>query len=141
MTFGQPNAQPSAQPMFAQPAAGTGDSISWEENKGALLMIKPTGTEETTTEYGETTVVVADIVVLDGPNEGTKYEQNWIFPKVLQSQTKKYINTGQIALGRLGQGEKKPGKSAPWMLQDFTPQDAELAQAYINKNSNDLPSY
>ena len=137
-SFGQPNTNAPAGSMFAQPASSAGFDLG--ANEGALLMITPTGLkEDIPTAYGTANAVEADVVVLDGPNSGEKIDGALLFPKVLQSQLKKYIGTGQIALGRLGKGVAKPGQSAPWTLQDFTPQDAQLAQDWINKNTTDNP--
>ncbi|KQB83887.1 hypothetical protein [Corynebacterium oculi] len=66
------------------------------------------------------------------PTPGRKSEDTLIFQKVLQGQLKRYIGSGQVCLGRLGKGEAKPGQSAPWMLGDFTEQDAQVAQRYLN---------
>lgn len=138
-TFGQPNSTtPSGVPQFAQPASSTGFDLN--ENEGALLMIKPIELkEDITTTYGTSSAVEANIVVLDGPNVGERIDDALLFPKVLQGQLKKYIGTGQVALGRLGKGQAKPGQSAPWMLQDYTEQDAALAQDWFAKNTSDAP--
>lgn len=138
-TFGQPNATTGSTPQFVQPASSAG--LDLNANEGALLMLTPTGAQDAVnTAYGTTSAVEADVVILDGPNQGEQIEGALIFPKVLQSQLKKYIGTGQIALGRLGKGQAKPGQSAPWMLQDFTEGDAKLAQDFLNRNANDLPA-
>lgn len=140
-SFGQPSTNTTgAAPTFAQPASSTGFDLT--ANEGALLMITPSALkEDISTAYGTANAVEATVVVLDGPNAGEKIEDALLFPKVLQGQLKKYVGTGQIALGRLGKGQAKPGQSQPWMLQDFTPEDAQVAQNYLNQNTNDLPSY
>lgn len=138
-TFGQPSTSQNGAPMFAQPASSTG--LDLQANEGALLMITPTNFEEgISTAYGTTDAVEANVVILDGPNAGEKLDGALIFPKVLQGQLKRYIGTGQIALGRLGKGQAKPGQSAPWKLEDYTQQDAQTAQQYLNQNANDLPA-
>lgn len=138
-TFGQPNAQQAGGGMqFAQPASSTGFDL--KENEGALLMITPTDfKEDISTSYGTSSAVEATVVVLDGPNAGDKIDDALLFPKVLQGQLKKYIGTGQVALGRLGKGVAKPGQSAPWMLQNYTQEDVQVAQNWITQNTSDSP--
>lgn len=137
-TFGQPTTPGAANSMFSQPSAG-GDLFSPAEHEGELLLIEPTSFEQgITTQMGTSDAVKANIIVLDGPNAGSTFDDALIFPKVLQSQTKPKIGGGYV-LGRLGKGEAKPGKSAPWMLHSFTDQDAQVAQNWINSNKSDLP--
>lgn len=134
-TFGQPNSQETAAaPMFAQPASTTG--LDLNANEGALLMFKPTGIKEgISTTFGTSDAVETNVVILDGPNAGEKLNDVLIFPKVLQSQLKKHIDTGMIVLGRLGKGVAKQGQSAPWTLSDSTPDDQQAAQSWINQNA------
>lgn len=136
--FGQPAAQGNANSMFSQPSAG-GDMFSPAEHEGELLLIEPLSFEQgITTQMGTSDAVKANVIVLDGPTAGATFDDALIFPKVLQSQTKPKIGGGYV-LGRLGKGEAKPGKSAPWMLHPFNEQDAQTAQNWINSNKSDLP--
>ena len=118
---------------FADPSTATG--ITWEDFKGSLLLIKPheqvIGVK---TSYGEANAVRADVIVLDGDKEGEEYLDTLIFPKVLQSQVKPRI--GQMVLGRLGQGHKKPGQSPPWTLAPATDADKRVGTAYLEKNED-----
>ena len=119
--------------LFDAPASSTG--ISWEDLNGRLLLITPHAQEDDIkTDYGVTKAVRADIVVLDGPGAPEEYADTLIFPKVLQGQVRKNIGTGRMNLGRLGQGNKKPGQSPPWMLGDPTDADKSLARDYLEKN-------
>lgn len=135
---GQPanstQSSPAGAPMFAQPASG--DNFDLKANEGALLLIKPTGfTEGINTSYGQADAVQATVGVVDGQNAGEVVADALIFPKVLQGQLKKYINS-QLVIGRLGKGQAKPGQSAPWILQPFTDQDAQAAQAFYNEHTD-----
>lgn len=118
---------------FAAPSSATG--VKWEDFKGALLVIEPHKLEEgVLTSLGAKDAVRADVHVLDGPNAGDTYADTLIFPRVLIGQTRASI--GKKVLGRLGQGNAKPGQNAPWMLSEATPQDQAAAQAWLAQRSN-----
>ena len=52
-------------------------------------------------------------------------------PKVLAVQLRPRI--GQKVLGRLGQGQAKPGQDAPWVLAEATESDVDVALAFLAK--------
>lgn len=123
--------------MFAAPSAPSG-GIDFKDYNGALLLIDVLGVEDHVptvhTKPGEKSPAVrANVVVLDGPQAGTKYDDTLIFPKILQSQTKTHV--GEKVLGRLGQGTAKPGQSAPWQLAEASAEDVAKAQAWVTQNS------
>lgn len=102
------------------------DGITWADNNGALLIIQPTAIETgIQTSYGSADAVRANVWILDGPNAGETHDDTLVFPKLLQSQLKSRIN--QVVLGRLGQGQGKPGQSAPWLLNEPSQQDVQSA--------------
>lgn len=116
---------------FAAPAAAS-DGVKWEELNGSLLIIKPTAAETgIKTSYGESEAVRADVYAIDGPQAGSEHADTLVFPKILQSQLKPRI--GQVVIGRLGQGNAKPGQSAPWILQDATDADIQTGVAAWEK--------
>jgi hypothetical protein len=118
--------------MFDGPSSSTG--IKWEDINGRLLLITPHSVEVgIKTSFGDTDAVRADVTVLDGPDAPTDYRDTLIFPKVLQGQVRSNAGTGRMNLGRLGQGNKKPGQSAPWMLGDPTDADKQVARAHLAK--------
>ncbi|MFC5996928.1 hypothetical protein ACFQE5_22210 [Pseudonocardia hispaniensis] len=120
--------------LFDGPGSSSG--ISWEEINGRLLLITPHSVETgIKTSYGDTDAVRADVVVLDGPDAPDEYADTLIFPRVLQGQVRKNAGTGRMNLGRLGQGNKKPGQSPPWMLGDPTDADKAIARNYLAQNS------
>lgn len=120
--------------MFDGP--GSTSALNYEDAKGRLLLITPHKLETgIKTEYGENDAVRADVVILDGPDAPEECNDILIFPKVLQGQLRKNVGTGRMNLGRLGQGEKQPGKSAPWMLGDPTDDDKKVARDYLAKNA------
>jgi hypothetical protein len=118
--------------MFATPAA-PGAGIKWESVKGSLLLIDVKGFQAgIQTAYGTSDAVEADIHVIDGNGKGESYEQTLIFPKLLISQTKSAV--GQRVLGRLGQGQAKSGQSAPWLLEEASAADVQLAEQWVKNN-------
>lgn len=117
---------------FSGPSSSTG--IQWEDFKGALLIFKVHALESgIKTVHGEAQAVRADVIVLDGAHAGEKYEDTLVFPKVLISQIK--TKTGGMVLGRLGQGQKKPGQSAPWTISEPTPDDVKVGMKWLEANT------
>jgi len=113
---------------FATP--GTASGVQWEDLKGALLLIEP-HTVETgiQTTFGEKDAIRADVAVLDGPSKGEQHPDTLVFPGVLISQLKTRL--GQKVLGRLGQGQGKPGQKPPWILTEATDADKQIGLAYL----------
>lgn len=119
--------------MFEQPTA-PGGGIQWTDHKGALLLIEPTSFEsQVNTAFGAADAVKANVYVIDGAGAGDSYAETMIFPKLLVSQTKQMI--GKKVLGRLGQGQGKPGQSAPWLLNEASPEDIAKAEAWVQQNA------
>lgn len=117
---------------FGAPASAEG--IKWEDLKGALLLVKPKAFEAAiNTVHGASPAIAGDVIVLDGELADTVFGDTLIFPKVLISQVKPRI--GGMVLGRLGQGQKKPGQSAPWVLSEAVDADKVIARAYIAKTT------
>lgn len=116
---------------FAAPASASG--IDWKELLGSLLLVEPTGVKSgIPTVHGESDAVEATIAVLDGPKSGTVYDSALVFPRVLQSQLSSKV--GQKVLGRLTQGQARPGQSAPWLLAEATEQDVQTGMAYLQRS-------
>ena len=116
---------------FAAPAPAAG-GVTWETLNGSLLIIEPNGVEEDIqTVHGPATAVRATVHVVDGTTAGEVHADTLVFPKVLIGQLRSKI--GQRVLGRLGQGNKKPGQSAPWVLQEATPADIQAGTEYLTR--------
>lgn len=49
-------------------------------------------------------------------------------------------NEPGVVVGRLGQGLAKPGRSAPWVLDDPTDDDLAAAEAFLEQYATVLPS-
>lgn len=119
--------------MFAQPSAPSG-GITWADHNGALLLIEVKSFEPgVQTSFGVNDAVKADVTVIDGPGAGENYIDTLIFPKLLVAQTKSQL--GQKVLGRLGQGQGKPGQSAPWLLNEAAAEDIAKAEAWVQQNA------
>lgn len=122
---------------FAAPAP-PGEGIKWQDFNGALLLIEPKSAGEVIqTSYGESEAVRADVAVLDGPHAGATIADTLVFPKILQGQLKSQI--GAKVLGRLGQGQAKPGQSPPWMLSEATPEDKQVGMQWLSQNATAQP--
>lgn len=120
-----------SDPQFNQPGAASGDKLELDKYIGRLLLIYPKEVKVgvSTSGFGLKDPLVADIVVLE---TGEELHDAFIFPGVLIGQLKGYIGNPNPALGRLTKGVPKAGQAAPWMLDDFTPQDAALASQWVN---------
>lgn len=119
---------------FADPANPV--SIDFNDIHGALLLIEVVGHEDdVVTSLSvpgvKNPAIRANVTVLDGPRGGFVYEDALIFPKALQGQLRARI--GKLVLGRLGQGDKQPGKNAPWRLETATDADRQTAQRWVNQ--------
>ena len=116
---------------FSNPAEPTGgDKLPLGELLGSLLLVTVHElVKDIDTEYGKTDAIRADIAALDGDNKGTVYADTLVFPRVMRSQLNGSI--GGMVLGRLEQGDKKPGKNPPWRLADPTEADREIGRKYL----------
>ena len=120
--------------MFNDPAQS--DILPLDDLLGCLLLF--TVYEETdpiNTVHGQQTAIRADVVCLDGPKQGELFENSLIFPRILKTQLRRSAG-GMMVLGRLGQGQKKPGQSPPWSLAASTEQDKQVAQRYVDSHGH-----
>lgn len=116
--------------MFNQPTQGSNFRVA--DHVGSLLLIYPREMREgISTSYGTADAIAADIHVLDGPDAPEVHENTLLFQKALIGSLRSAIG-GEPVLARLGQGVAKPGQSAPYVLQQFSEQDAAVATAYVN---------
>lgn len=120
---------------FASPSAPSG-GITWADHLGHLLLIEPESFESGfKTSFGDADVVKATISDIDS---GDVYDDGLIFPKLLVSQTKSQI--GAKVLGRLGQGQAKPGQSAPWILEPASEEDIATAEKWLTEKKPTVTS-
>jgi hypothetical protein len=73
------------------------------------------------------------VAILDGAHKGETFPDALIYPKGLQSQTRPLV--GQKVLGRVTQGNAKPGQAPPWLLATATAEDVKVAEAYVANGS------
>ena len=109
---------------FSAPSSST-ESVKVADLAGALLIIEPieykVGIQ---TVHGETDAIEVNLVDLDN---GKTYNNVLFFNVALKNALKAKV--GQKVLARIGQGVAKPGKSAPWILNDATGDAAAVAKA------------
>lgn len=116
----------------APSAPGTGDKLDLKALNGALLYVTVAEhVRDIETSFGPANAIRASVAVLDGEHKGEVHDDVLIFPRVLQSQLAAAVGAADPAVvGRLGQGTAKPGKSAPWLLAEPTPDDLATAAKY-----------
>lgn len=113
---------------YADPSTPSG--VDLKALNGSLLLIEALEHEKAiTTVHGDTDAIRCNIAVLDGDDKGEVYSDVLVFPRRLVSQLKHHVK-GDKVLGRLGQGEAKPGMSAPWVLNSATDADRKTAEKY-----------
>lgn len=115
-------------------AAPGGAKIDYEDFLGKLFVVEPLDIEkDVKTDYGVTDAVRANIWVLLAKDKQEEFEDTLIFPKVLQSQTRRKV--GQIVVGRLEQGEAKKGQNAPWVFAEASAADLKKATEFLTSRS------
>lgn len=117
---------------FSQPVAtASGNSANMADLVGRLLLITPTEyVAAVPTVNGVKDAVRASVVVLDGPEAGTDYDDTLVFQGRLIGKLKGKVNSGKV-LGRLTRVKATPGQQAPYDLEEYTPADAMVARSYL----------
>ena len=120
---------------FSAPSSST-ESVKVADLAGALLIIEPieykVGIQ---TVHGETDAIEVNLVDLDN----SKTYNNVLFFNVALKNALK-AKVGQKVLARIGQGTAKPGKSAPWILNDATGDAAAVAKANAFIGGANIPA-
>jgi hypothetical protein len=115
--------------MKAPAEPSSGEKLDLDGLNGTLLYISVHElVKDIETSFGKTNAIRADVVALDGARKGNTFEDTYIFPKVLISQLTPDI--GESVVGRLGKGDAKPGKSAPWLLLAPNADDLAVGERY-----------
>lgn len=115
-------------------AAPGGAGIEWDSFKGKLFVVEPLEVEKgIKTVHGESDAVRANVYVLLGKNKTEEFEDTLIFPRVLQSQTRRQI--GSVVVGRLEQGEAKRGQNPPWVFAEANTSDLKKAGEFWSARS------
>jgi len=109
---------------FEAPSAAT-ESVKVADLNGKLLIIEPveykTGIQ---TVHGDADAIEVNLVNLD---DNTEHNNVLFFNVALKNALKSKI--GHKVLARIGQGQAKSGKSAPWILLDATNDAVAVAKA------------
>lgn len=122
----------------AYSAGGSGEGTKPTDVNGHLLIITPVELiVGMSTSLGESDAIKMHLVDLDTE---TEYDDALWFSSALINALKPQIGTKVLA--RMGQGNAKPGKSAPWILLDATTDAAAVAKAnnYLNRLSAPAPT-
>jgi len=110
---------------FTPPATNSGDYVKMADLNGHLCIFTPVEfIDSITTAMGETQAIKATVVDLDTNEE---HEDVLLFNKAIITSLK--ANIGAQVLARVGQGIAKPGKSAPWILNDATTDSVAVTKA------------
>lgn len=111
------------------------DGDRFTEDLGAAVLIKAVKfVEQMATQHGPTDAMEAEWIVLDGPNQGAK-RAGLIFATVVVRSLNNGLQGGRpFTVGVIARGEAKSGKSAPYLLNEATEAQVQLAvqaaQAY-----------
>lgn len=123
--------------QFARPSSQVeGDKADFKILNGHLIIVfADEFKSQVPTANGPTDAVIGEIHVIDVIDPATGQppilHNTAIFPKALVNQTKEFVGTGQPVLGTIEQGTAKPGQSAPWLLRDWTDEEAARAGQYL----------
>lgn len=123
---------------FADPTGG-GDQWKAAEHVGRLVaFVEPSRESDIPTKFGTTEATkCAYIVVLDGANPGTVFDNPLVFGNISRDA---YSNGEKIVLGRVAIGQAKAGQSAPYILNAATDDDKALADKWFTANASLNPA-
>jgi len=119
--------------VFQQPSQG--DRFTVSEHTGALcLFFVHEVRQGLPTSFGDREAVACDVHVLEGKDAGEIFQDCLIFQGGLIGSLRRAAG-GDPVLGRIAQGIAKPGQNAPYILSEFTDQDAAKAEAYLTERA------
>jgi hypothetical protein len=120
--------------MFQRPSSG--DHFKAADHLGKLVLFETIGGKEMVkTNFGDTEAVTADVTVIDADGGPQTYPRSLVFGAALIGTLTRAL-PGKPLLGRIGQGQAKAGQSAPWVLADYSDQDAQLAGQYLTQRAS-----
>ena len=120
---------------MSDPFATATDGLRVKEHVGELWLIWPQAyVEKIPTSLGERDAIDADVVRLDGPEvaepEGGTCR---FFQGRLIGALRPYVGKNKPVLGRIGQGEAKRGQNPPYILEQPTDDEKEIALKYLRE--------
>lgn len=74
------------------------------------------------------------IIVLSGDNEGDVYDDQTVYGNLGASVA---AGSAVLTVGIVTEGMAKPGQSAPYILEDLTPEQFRVAIQWANANTED----
>src|SRR5690606_457931 len=107
-----------------------------DEHLGDLFLIRPRRVDHIDDKFkpGEKKeIIVADVVHINEkkPAKSEEHTDVWIFQGYLKGALRGYIEDDGLVLGRLGKADKKDRGNYPWILEDASADDEELAREYL----------
>ena len=112
--------------------ASSEDSFQPRDHLDKLVMFCGHTKREVSTDFGEATVADVSLIAVLDSDDGVKvYTDAWVFGQGLAPSI--YRSPLEVVVGVIGQGEAKPGKSAPWKLSDPSEAQLEAARAWFPK--------
>ena len=124
--------------MFQQPSQG--DKFDVGEHTGSLCLFFVHDVRQgINTSFGDKEAVACDVHVLDGKDAGEIYSDCLIFQGALIGSLRRAAG-GDPVLARIGTGVAKPGQNAPYILPEFTTDDAVKAEAYLTERAKKFQS-
>ena len=119
--------------MFSQPSQG--DKFTVSEHIGSLCLFFVHDVRAAiNTSFGDKEAVACDIHVLDGPGAGEISHDALIFQGALIGSLRSAVG-GDPVLARISQGVAKPGQNPPYILAEYTTEDAAKAEAYLTERA------
>lgn len=113
---------------------GPGDQFQTKDYVGRLVAFVDGKRVTTDTKFGETEATQCRYaIVIDGDEAGTVFDDPIIFGNI--SRDAEADAESKIRLGRIAQGEAKPGKNAPFILEAATDEDKKLAGEWFDANA------
>ena len=110
--------------MFSAPSTQS-SGVKVADLEGKLLVIEPTAFKEgIQTVHGIADAISVNLLDVDS---GERHNDVLFFNVALKNALKPKI--GQKVLARIGKGVAKPGKSAPWILNDASGEEGAIARA------------
>ena len=113
-------------------AAVEGERFNPSDCLGRLVMFCGHQRLEVDTSFGDAIVAEVSLIVsLDGDDGVQHWADAWVFGQGLAPSI--YKSPNEIVVGVIGQGEAKPGKSAPWRLEEPSEAQLEAARTWYPK--------
>lgn len=124
--------------LSAPSASSGGDRWSKDEHLDHLtLFVGPFETREIESAYGPATPTHCESIACVECREA--WQDALVFGAAIAPRLVGDPDA-EIVVGRLGQGLAKPGRSAPWTLDDPTEADLQAAEQFLEEFAVRLPS-